>query len=265
MVKKMAVKNRQEKNQTQGVLTWAKVSMLPVDMSRICLLLFVAALVFFVLKTPSIWSNVWPVKQLTVIGSPLHIDKKQIAKLLVDNKLGGMLAIDLDELRRDVLNFPWVKNVMIQKKWPDTLVFNIEEFNPIALINGKYLIETGSLVEEKNKFLSKSLLQLEVVESKSKDLVKLTSQLELIQTTLKSHQLVIDSLNIDQNDSWSIKIKNKFVLEIGRKKQFQRINRFLQVYAAIENKNRLLSIDLRYSNGLAVQMSQISKKVIQNG
>ena len=75
-----------------------------------------------------------------------------------------------------------------------------------------------------------------------------------MQTQLAGHKLNVQILTISENSNWTIDIENKFTIKIGRKQQVERIERFLQVYAAIENKTKIESVDLRYSNGLAVKL-----------
>jgi len=259
MVKKMAVKKilHEQKNGSRLVVP-KLIRPLIITMS---VLSFLVAGWLLIAKMP----DVWRIKKIAIVGDVEHVTQKQLADILTNGNGLGMLTIDLDHLRQKVMQLPWVKNVQIRKTWPDTLSFTFEEYQPIALINESYLMANGNLIERGSYLHRGTILNLKIDKSQITEkqaLVLLVKKMQMIQEKLDRHQLVIENMQISESNSWSIKIENKFVIKIGRKQQLQRIEKFLQVYAAIEDKNKLESIDLRYSNGLAVKLSQ---KPAQNG
>jgi len=258
----MAVKtsSKEQKETTNFVLPRATMSL----MKMILILSVFVGLSFFLLRMP----NLWPIEKIAVIGDVKHVTQKQLASILSSEGNAGMLTVDLSDLRHKISQMPWVKNVQIRKSWPDTLSFIFEEYEPIAIVNNSYLTETGNLVEQSGYQHKEHILTLVINESKigkPLDLLLLVKRMQKIQKSLTSHQLAIENMEISESNSWLIRIENKFLIKIGRKKQLERIENFLQVYAAIENKNKLESIDLRYSNGLAVKLSNEPLESKQNG
>lgn len=264
MAKKMAVRNYKPKN-TQKM----SVSFLPSKKSVIRVFsvfavvgLIVGAINYF----PRQWPTVMPVKSIVFNGQANHIDKVIIEKLLNNN--GGMFSIDLTILRQSILDIDWIKDVEIRKEWPETLIFTFEEFAPIAKINQQFLLNSGDLVENNTQQIFSNLMAIklsELANVQAQDLPLLVNQLKDIRNSLSDFKFDIEHFVIDERGSWSIQIKDKFLLTIGRRNQKARIERFLNVYVAIENKEQLETVDLRYDNGLAVKLLNINKKLKQNG
>ena len=68
-------------------------------------------------------------------------------------------------------------------------------------------------------------------------------------------KLSVGSLQLDARRTWRVQLSNGLTLEVGRSHPVQRLERFVRVYPAIlaAGEGRVLSVDLRYSNGFAVQ------------
>jgi len=210
----------------------------------------------------------WPVKQIATIGKLEHVTQQQLIDILAIENSTGMLTVDLQNIRQKTLQLPWVKSVDVRKDWPDTLTFFLEEYQPIALINKHYLTEQGSLIEKGSYVYNQPILTLAIENKKiirEIDLVALVENIGDLQERLNGHQLKIERMTISESNSWLISIENKFVIKAGRRHQMKRIENFLDVYAEIQNKNKLESIDLRYSNGLAVKLFEEPATPVQNG
>lgn len=266
MSKKMAVKTQSAK--TQKRFNFAGVK-LPAKLLRVTFacLLFVSSGVL-VWKFLTIWSSILPVDKIALVGKTEHVTQKEIAEILATNEFSGMLSIDMSLLREQLLKMPWVRDVQVRKIWPDTLSFEIKEFQPIAIINQRYLTEKGSLIEESNYIAKSTVLKITIENDLSSvdiNFVSLVKQLGEIQTKLANNGMEMKSLNISKSDNWIINLQGKFFIKVGRKQQLQRIENFLKVYAAIEDKNKLESVDLRYSNGFAVKLINDAIALKQNG
>jgi len=265
MAKKMAVKKRLKNDKRK-----MKTPLSPILKMLIKMLLPISVVVgvaYVSILLSDVWNEKWPVNKIALEGENKQISHHHILRLL-ENSSTGMLTIDLDDLRKKSLTNPWIKSIEIKKKWPETLIFNVDEYLPIGLVNNHYLLENGKLVEIENLEGSDNLLTLNINQTwleEIKELAKLITELDAIKQDFLSHQLVVERFVIDDTNSWSVELENRLVINVGRKYQHKRIERFLQVYAEIENKQLLQAIDLRYSNGLAVKLMKNSAEAKQNG
>jgi len=257
MAKKMAIRKTTENKSQIGTLinlSWLK------PLKSWGLLVILLASVFMLGKSlGDYYDQVWPIKTMAFTERLTHIKKQQIAQILKQQKVTGLLAIDLQLLQQSILKNPWVKSVRIEKKWPKTLVFSIREYQPIASVNGRYLTETGNLLLEKVNDKDQKLLQLyyENIEEKSNNWVSLVDAVVVINKQLAEQKLLVNEFIIDKNRSWSARVNHQFILTLGRKHQFERVERFSKIYSAIEKPDRIRSIDLRYESGVAVDYSDV--------
>lgn len=256
MAKKMAIKTNlnKSKNRLQINMPGFVRPMLKVTL----IFILFAGVGLLATKIPGVLSGIWPVKKIAIVGENEHIQQTQLAKILATKEFAGMLSIDLRQLRNKVIQLPWIKDVQVRKVWPDTLIFSVEEYQAIAQINQSYLTDEGILIERGSYTTSQPVLQLDIDSAqigKGTELLTLLEKLQLIQARLAKHRLQVNKIEISESNNWLIQIENKFFIKLGRKKQLERVEKFVQVYAAIENKNELESIDLRYSNGLAVKFA----------
>ncbi len=207
------------------------------------------------------WSTAWPVKGILLTGNAQHVSELAITEILSGENMGGMLSIDLNDLRMRLLNNPWVRTVMIRKRWPETLNFELEEFEAIATVNNKILLVSGALLDSDGIERDDNLLNIAINEQHMNidfDYLNLVAQVKMMKSKLEEHHLILDRFEIDETNSWFIYLDNRFGINLGRHKQQQKIDRFFTVFAAIENKLQLETIDLRYRNGLSVKYKQKS-------
>lgn len=266
MSKKMAVKNRQAS--TNKAINWNSLK-LPLRSIKVVVILAVIVMFSLLLsKTSGLWSEILPIEKIAIVGKVEHIDQKQLTNILQMNDFSGMLFVDLYQLRKKVIRSPWVEDVQIRKVWPDTLSFIIKEHQPIAYINRYYLTTEGGLIKQGNYQSEQEIVRVTLASLKkyaSQDLLDLVAKVNSIQSLLTGLKFRIENLVITESDSWSFELEDSFKIKVGRKHQQQRIESFVQVYAAIENKQQLESVDLRYSNGLAVKLKKKVSQLRQNG
>ncbi len=249
MSKKMAIKKAENKKRSFSFKWWR-------PLKKILLLIFIVGGGYFSAgKISNYYLKLWPIKTIAFTEKTQHLDKGLIANKLKQKERGGLVSIDLRQLQREILDNPWIKAVKIQKKWPETLIFTVKEHKAIALVNGHYLLETGQLLAEKSVARSKDLLTIhyENSEDKSVDWLSLVKKINAMKSILQEQQLTADEFIFDKNKTWSVKLNHQFILTIGRKHQHSRVERFTKIYSAIEQPEKIRSIDLRYESGVAVE------------
>ncbi len=257
MAKRMAVKKPDKKTRRLPKLNItmpARIIRLGMVMSLLGLLSVVG---YWLSQKPNLTSGIWPVEKVSFVGSTQRIDRERLIESLSLNKK-GMLSLDLESVRELVLKNPWVESVAVRKSWPDTLVFSLKEKQPLAILNDGYIFANGAVIDtpvmqqDKGNLLAIKIAKLETMDKQK--LIAVTELLHSVEKSLAANNFSIKEIEIDRTNSWNIKTSSDITIKTGRKNQLQRLDRFLQVYVAIENKSRLTSVDLRYRNGLAVEL-----------
>ena len=82
----------------------------------------------------------WQLNQVIVEGHK-RTDKKTIMNALGIDKNQAMNTISLGEMRQHLLDLPWIKEALVERHLPDTLIIRITEKTPIALWQNNQLYQ----------------------------------------------------------------------------------------------------------------------------
>lgn len=90
------------------------------------------------------------VKKVEVVGAD-RIDRLKVYDIALAQKDRSMAAVDLEDVRHDLMQYGWIKDARVSRRLPDTLVVDIVERSPAAIWqNGGRLslIDAGGVVLE---------------------------------------------------------------------------------------------------------------------
>ena len=72
------------------------------------------------------------VKKVEVVGAD-RIDRLKVYDIALAQKDRSMAAVELDDVRRDLMQYGWIKDARVSRRLPDTLVADIVERTPAAI------------------------------------------------------------------------------------------------------------------------------------
>jgi len=207
-----------------------------------------------------------PIKSVVVEGDFNFITKQRATELIGNEIDGDFLQLDLMQLKNALLGDPWVENVTLNRRWPDTLVVKIAEQKPIARWGDGFLNQRGEIirVDEAGKLSGLPWLQGSEV-----DAPEILQQYQDLSQLLRERGLDVIALKCDNKKSWRLTIKNHVEIALGRDQVMEKMRRFVTVYDThLRNVwMDVKAIDLRYSNGVAVRWvtdSAMAKKYIKS-
>jgi len=205
--------------------------------------------------TSIVWLNqddTLPILHVTVDGKFEHVNKGKLVKSVMPYVSGSFISVDVAKLREAGESAPWVKQIQVQRRWPDSLHLIVEEQNAIAAW-GQYALvnKEGELFYPAKKTFPKGLVQLDGPEGTN---IMITKRYVSMKDKLLKVGLGIKQLKIDKRRSWLLKLNNDITVKLGRADSEQRLNRFIAVYKAGLNQfnTKINTVDMRYTNGLAV-------------
>jgi hypothetical protein len=79
-------------------------------------------------------SGAFRVRQITVQGCRT-VREEQLLALAEIRQGAPLLGFNLSEAKQRIRQHPWIDRVSIQRSWPDTLLIEVQERRPLALIN----------------------------------------------------------------------------------------------------------------------------------
>lgn len=195
----------------------------------------------------------FPINKVTVEGDFRYLTPGYIQSLVSRSLHGGFFQIDVQEIRRGLLEEPWVMEATIERRWPDVIRVAISEQRPAARWGGHALLNTAADVFAPN------------LGTFPQDLPRLDgpvgSELEVLTTyravteRMRALGLTVASLELSERGAWTVGLTGDTRLILGRNRIEERLERFRLAYdlALRDTWSDVESVDLRYTNGFAIQ------------
>ncbi|HFD79468.1 MAG TPA: cell division protein FtsQ/DivIB [Gammaproteobacteria bacterium] len=194
----------------------------------------------------------WPVRRVEIEGQFQHLQQGQLQRELASLVDAGFFAMDVGAIQARIQDLPWVRRASVRRVWPDQLVVVVEEQRPVARW-GEYAFLNG----EAQRFAPKeppALPALPHLEGPEGHEQRVLAMYRHMQRLLKPLNLSVVDLQLDARRAWHLHLSNGLKVEMGRRQPAQRLARFVRMYPALlaTGSGRVVSVDLRYSNGFAV-------------
>lgn len=207
-----------------------------------------------------------PVRAVKIDGAFKQLTKKRIADITGRLCAGQNIAtLDLNVLKQALLQEPWVAQVAIKKKMPDTLLLSVIEHVPAAYWNdnGLYDAKTKSIFYPDLTMFNQPLVKLGAFRDNLCTEVYDSAVLFIRAMNNSPYQMI--ALYLDNVRCYTITLDNGTLLILGRgqQKALTRLNRFIQSFCHLGlSLNDVAYVDLRYDVGFAVgkKQAQITSK-----
>jgi cell division protein FtsQ len=201
------------------------------------------------------FSEILPIKKVRVTGSLVHVNEAMLRNAIAGKIHGGYFNLNISHIKDVVEKMPWIKGVNVRRVWPDTVSISVIEETPVAIWNNKALLNNEGIVFIPDDFKVTGLPEFITPDGTGKLAIK---WFNMFQAKLIPQQLKISRLIIDTRRAITLELENGVTVVLGREIQLKRLSRFIDIYNHQLNQNiaMIKKIDLRYSNGLAVQWNQ---------
>jgi len=268
-----------------------KKSVVPI--TDILLKLFLLLLVAALLSSTWLFVN-WlnkpgnfPFKEVELVNKLKYQDSKELQKVIVKATNNGFFSLELVQLRVQLLNeLPWIKSVSIRKIWPDKLLLDIIEYQPIArwsalekdknLSSGTAFHIGTPLLNPEGVIFSPvlsiaqelSFKRMVLLTGNSRNTSKVLSDCVQINKQLQLLDLAMQQCGMNSRRSWELKMLLKtagkpidgIAIKLGKEKIMIHLGRFIEVFSG-QLKHYLSSVaavDLRYANGFSIKWKPYS-------
>ena len=222
----------------------------------ITLLFLIAAAGVAWVYTGMIAEERWPIRWLEVDGSFERVSAEQVRARLAPLVTGSFFTVNTKAMRESASEMPWVSGVTAQKTWPDTIQVTIHEYTPVAHWIGGHLLGTKG-----QQFTVPSADDIQGLPW----LQGPDAQLDLVFESWKKFddKLVligqqVERLTLDPRGSWSARMSGGTEVKLGKGDVYKNLDMLVSTWAGLMQGQALppVSIDLRYTNGFAVQWPQ---------
>lgn len=205
-----------------------------------------------------------------------HVNELTIRGTALPRLRGNFFTIDLDVVRQAFEAVPWVRRASVRREWPNRLIVELEEHQALATwgddegrllsMNGELF--TANLAEAEDDLgQDNNLPQLSGPAGSEKDVLARYWQLR---KWFEPLNLMPEEVALSNRYAWSVKLNNGTTVELGREQDGHtlkdRVQRLIVVHPKLMQiaNGKIESVDMRYSNGLAVKSGNLNLTVEQH-
>jgi cell division protein FtsQ len=202
-------------------------------------------------------SNYFPIKTVRVVGLN-HLDKEDVKHALDPLVRRGFFSINVEYIRDQLQQMPWVSEIVVRRAWPDHVEIMITEKKVAARWNKGSLLSTdGNLFIPRESSYPSGLADFIGPDGQQITMLKYFVNINRILQPLHAK---ISYLELTPYLTWKLKLDNGMTLKIGHNDILTRLTHFVKVYPKIigERAEDVEYIDLRYPNGMAVRWKDAS-------
>lgn len=193
-----------------------------------------------------------PIEVVSFSETLRYEDPDQIRALVTPIAAQGFFACDLNLLKENLENLPWIAKATVQRKWPNKLQIHLTEHQPLAIWEDKGVVNAAG-----HLFFPSTLTNVGNLPKFAGDQIYIPDMVELYAVLLRKLQplgLNVVKLYIMPDQGWRVVLEDGTMLILGRQELIERLQRFVLAYTSKLNsmRDRIKVVDLRYTNGLAV-------------
>ncbi len=185
-----------------------------------------------------------------------NLNETAIRQALQDSLGEGFFETDVARIKSEIEQLPWVAQASVKRIWPDTLVMQIAEHVAIARWgDAKLLNQHGEIFAPLEVSGLEHLPRLQGPEESQFQVMQQYQQFSQI---LFPAGLKITELTLTSRGGWELMVNDSLAVAVGRVDLTDKLARFVQFYIRQpqSSMDSFASVDLRYSNGIAVKAKE---------
>ena len=194
-----------------------------------------------------------PIETIDLNGDFKRVSKKVIQKNISNITGQGYLNFNINELKLTIESVSWVQSATVVKKWPDKIEVTIIEDDVIGLWNNQSVLNSsGEVFNLDKRTIPSNLIKFYGPEGTNKTVYE---NYIIFNNELVGRGLILESMEFSVLGSWSLTIRPKIKIKLGKSEISQRFDRFLLVWdeSLLDNYDQISYIDFRYTEGFALK------------
>jgi len=208
--------------------------------------------------------NTLPIKTISINGT-VRTSHESVKTVIFHHVKNNFFTVNLQAIRQAVKTLTWVKDVQVQRVWPNILSLTIQEHIVVARWKNdkdeKAVDETGRLLDVPVKTLSS---ELPIFISTKKGVQKVLTRYNILSPQIESLGLHIRQVVYNAQQTWTLVLDNGMKLLLGRDENSQGLQHFTTLYKQLGNSPSLQAIlkkktiayfDLRYTYGMVIRLN----------
>lgn len=194
-----------------------------------------------------------PFKYVKIFTPAKYTQPLQLREIVKQNIEGGFFSLRKNKLHNSLLAQPWVSQIELRREWPNALTIVIYEQQPVAQWGDNGVInQDGNIFFPDPKTIPKELPILSGPETKKNLMLK---EFRVLNGMVAPIGIRIVQMKLSDRLAWRVKLSDGIDVVIGQYALEQRFDRFVKLFSKIigDRGDKVVQVDLRYPNGLAIQ------------
>lgn len=201
-----------------------------------------------------------PFSKIQMFGDMQWLNKDRLNQAVLDSIDGGFFSLNVTRLKHRVEALPWVQSVAVRRVWPNILQISVNEQKPVAIWNDSALVNVnGELFQPPVEEFPRRIVRVSGPQGYHQVLLEKYS---ILKESMEPQGMAIASVAMNNRRAVEIQLQNGVTLLMGRVQneygQDNELRRFARVYreSLSPKADRIVLVDLRYTNGFAVRWKQ---------
>jgi cell division protein FtsQ len=210
-------------------------------------------------------ADTFPVRAVRFEGEFKRVSQSELQDAVMDSVRGSFLRLDLDAVKGKVESVPWVQSAAVRRAWPRDVYVRFTEQKLLAHWNdGAWVNQALEAVHVPVQAdMPASAPWLEGPDGAQ---AQVFTEYQALNKLLQASGLELTRLTLTPRRTWRVELSNDVVLVLDREEVEHKIDRFAQAWPLLARDGRAIhQVDLRYTNGFAVQWKAARTRVAGEG
>ena len=195
----------------------------------------------------------FPLRHVQLEGKLRNLSEADMQRVVQEYLGQNFFVLDIDALHGRFAAHPWISQVNVRRRWPDTLEIGFQERTPFGRWGENEMVDING-----ERFRPDSVHQpgpwprLIGPDGHERTLIRVYREASVLtdQVGLSLVQLIQD-----ERRAWRMVFANGIEIWLGKEDLMRRLRRFVDIYPQIlsERTAQVAVVDLRYTNGFAVR------------
>lgn len=194
----------------------------------------------------------FPIHDVEIQASYQHVASQAIQQVITPFSRQSFFALNAKALKKQLLDIPWVYQVVVSRVWPAKIIVKIVEQQVVARWNDSSLFNAKGDLFTPDKVTANDLPVIVAPDDQSAQAWHLYRQITQQISLLGLH---VVKLEMNNDRMWAMQLDDGIIVQLGKVAIISKVARLVTLYPKMigGRGDAVAKIDLRYRNGVAVR------------